>query len=215
MKIIDDLKSLAVPVDSIKLDDQNAVNHPQRNIEMIANSLKKYGQRKPIVVNKKTNIVEAGNGTLTAARMLGAKEIAAVFVTESKKNAQGFSVLDNRSAQLAKFNPNLLDIAKLFEGEEDISLGFRPDELDSMFNTEKEMKIKDNIEEMEIQPFEHHDYIVLIFKDTLSWTKVLTFFGIKKVNFSTTSKKVKIGLGRVIKGEKLLDYIDSQSGKSK
>jgi len=36
-----------------------------------------YGQRKPVVVNRRTGIIEAGNGTLEAAVSLGWSHLAA------------------------------------------------------------------------------------------------------------------------------------------
>lgn len=52
-------------------------NMVKKNIEAIKGSLAKFGQQKPIVVNK-DNVVVAGNGTLEAARQLGWKEINVV-----------------------------------------------------------------------------------------------------------------------------------------
>jgi len=83
--IIDSLKPLAVPIDSVKLDSDNARLHPEGNIAVIKRSLEAYGQRKPIVVNGDT--VEAGNGLLQAARELGWEEIAAVFVKDDPQAA--------------------------------------------------------------------------------------------------------------------------------
>lgn len=213
MVIIDGLKSLVVPIDSILEDPKNTVDHSYRNIEMIANSLREYGQRKPIVVNKKTNIVEAGNGTLQAAKMIGAKKIAAVFVNDSDKTAKGFSVMDNRSAQFAIFNKNLIDVVGLFDDTE-TSIGFLENEINSFFSEDDILPKKDDeiVENMEIQPFEHYDYIVLMFKNTLAFTNALTLFGIKKVNIALV-KKQRMGLGRVVDGEKWLNSVDIKQKK--
>lgn len=59
--------------------------------------------------------------------------------------------------------------------------------------------------EMELQPFEHYDYIVVLFRDALDWASCVERFGLKKE--ATTlrdGKHRKIGRGRVIEGSKLL-----------
>jgi hypothetical protein len=62
------LRGLAVPCDSLTLDPANARRHPAKNLEAVRASLRVYGQRKPLVVNRRTSAVEAGNGTLEAAQ---------------------------------------------------------------------------------------------------------------------------------------------------
>lgn len=66
-----DLRAIAVPIDSLIPDPGNVMLHPQRNFEATKASLATYGQRKSIVVNERTGIVEAGNGTLDAGKALG------------------------------------------------------------------------------------------------------------------------------------------------
>jgi ParB-like chromosome segregation protein Spo0J len=107
--IVESLRSLAVPIDSIDLDPANARKHPTENIEAIRASLRVYGQRKPIVVNRRTGTVEAGNGTLAAAKMLGWKYIAVVFVDDDSMTATGFAISDNRTAELAEWDQAALE----------------------------------------------------------------------------------------------------------
>src|SRR4051812_30445544 len=74
--IAEGLRGLAVDVDSLILDPANARKHPEKNLEATMASLRVYGQRKPVVVNRRNMTVEAGNGTLSVARTLGWKKIA-------------------------------------------------------------------------------------------------------------------------------------------
>src|SRR3972149_2350272 len=97
------LKSLAVPIASLNLDPANVRLHNKRNIESIKSSLVKFGQQKPIVVQKQGMIVRAGNGTLAAARELGWAEIAANVVEMDDLTATAFSIADNRTAELAEW----------------------------------------------------------------------------------------------------------------
>jgi DNA modification methylase len=98
-----------VPLADLVLDPANARKHPEDNLEAIKGSLVVYGQRKPVVVNKRTGAVEAGNGTVAAARALGWTHLAAVFVDDDSATAAGFSIADNRSAELATWDQEALD----------------------------------------------------------------------------------------------------------
>lgn len=102
MKIATALESLAVPVGAVIPDPANA--RTGHDIEGIKNSLLAYGQRTPIVVNKRTGIVLKGNGTLTAARSLGAEKIAAVFVDDDPVTATSYAIADNRIGDKSHFD---------------------------------------------------------------------------------------------------------------
>ena len=69
--IEEDLRPLAVAIDGLLFDERQVRKHGTRSIAEIKRSLKKHGQKKPIVVHAATNQVKAGNGTLTAAKELG------------------------------------------------------------------------------------------------------------------------------------------------
>ncbi len=118
-----------VKTDDLTLDPNNARKHNARNIEVIANSLKSFGQRKPIVVTR-DNIVVAGNGTLEAARSLGWEFISVARVPDEWSHEQviAYALTDNRSAELAEWDANvladqLLDISTLFDTQD---FGFNP-----------------------------------------------------------------------------------------
>lgn len=98
------LQHLAVLCDTLVYDSQNARRHPEGNLTAIKGSLSRYGQQKPIVVRKGSNIVLAGNGTLQAARELKWQWIAAVVVEMDDISAMGFAIADNRTAELAEWD---------------------------------------------------------------------------------------------------------------
>lgn len=109
--IIEQLKLFAVKIDSVKADERNARLHPAPNLEAIKHSLEHYGQRKPIVVNGETGIIEAGNGLWEAATSLGWDKIAVVKVADDAETATGYAIMDNQSALLADWNyPVLKDL---------------------------------------------------------------------------------------------------------
>ena len=109
LHIAEPLRPLAVPCDGLVLDPANARKHGAPNLEAIKRSLAVYGQRKPIVANRRTKTVIAGNGTLEAARALGRTRIAVVFTDDDPMTAAGFAIADNRTAELAEWDAEALD----------------------------------------------------------------------------------------------------------
>jgi DNA modification methylase len=135
--ILEALLSLSVNIDSIKQDPKNARKHPDRNLETIKKSLSAFGQRKPVVVNRNTGHIEAGNGLWQAAKALGWSEIAVAFVNDASEVAQAYGIMDNQSALLAEWDlPNLKDLLQgLDDGETDMSLtGFTTEEIENLMN---------------------------------------------------------------------------------
>lgn len=96
-------------ISSLKLDPNNARTHDNTNLEAIAGSLTQFGQRKPIVISH-DNTVVAGNGTVTAAKTLGWEDIQAVRVPADwdADRIKAFALADNRTAELASWNPEVL-----------------------------------------------------------------------------------------------------------
>jgi ParB-like chromosome segregation protein Spo0J len=91
--------------------------NPRRgDIQAIAESLSFHGQFKPIVVNKKNNVILAGNHTFKAAKKLGWKQISAVYVDVDPVEARRIMLADNRINDLASYNEGLLEtILKTFD----------------------------------------------------------------------------------------------------
>ena len=112
------LKIETVSVEGLSFDPSNARKHSDNNLSAIAESLKQFGQRKPIVVTA-DNVVVAGNGTLEAARFLGWPKIDVVRAPAdwSDDQVKAFALADNRSAELAEWNPEVLS-AQLLELDE-------------------------------------------------------------------------------------------------
>ena len=103
------LKIESVPVEDLLLDPSNARKHSVENLSAISESLKAFGQRKPIVVTG-DNVVVAGNGTLQAAKSLGISSVDIVRVPKSwsADQVKAFALADNRTAELAEWDKTVL-----------------------------------------------------------------------------------------------------------
>jgi hypothetical protein len=90
-------------------DPQNARQHDDKNLKAIMGSLKEFGQRKPIVITE-AGVIVAGNGTVEAAKRLGWLDIEVVRVPADWTDAQvkAFAIADNRTAELANWNQEVL-----------------------------------------------------------------------------------------------------------
>jgi len=116
-------------------DLANARQHNERNLQAICDSLSRFKQRKPIIVQREGLIVRAGNGTLMAAKRLGWTHIAAVVVDENNIDAAAFAIADNRTAELATWNKDALASTLDALSKESIDLGglgWSPGEIKSL-----------------------------------------------------------------------------------
>lgn len=132
-----DLAPLLVPCAQLTLDPANARRHPERNRAAVQASLRTYGQRKPIVVRRQGMVVEAGNGTLDAARALGWTHIAALLVDDDPVTATGYAIADNRTAELAEWDQDILASLLSTLASEDVevsALGFSDDEMRALLD---------------------------------------------------------------------------------
>jgi hypothetical protein len=108
--ITPDLQSLACLVTDVVKDPSNLRVHGAKSIESVRGSLAKFTQRKPIVVNRRTKVVEAGNGTLEATVANGHEHIAVVWVDDDPLTATAFAIADNRTAELSSWDAPALKL---------------------------------------------------------------------------------------------------------
>jgi len=106
--IAEGLRPLAVPIGKVKANPRNVRLHAEADIEGTAASLREFGQRKPIVAHRKTRLVLAGNARLEAAKRLGWEHVAVVWVADDPSGAEAYAIADNRTAELADWDAELL-----------------------------------------------------------------------------------------------------------
>lgn len=106
--IAEPLRSLAVGIRAITPDPKNARRHDEANLRAIHTSLKRFGQLQPLVVNHETGLILAGNARYAVAKQLGWTHVAVVYVKHDAREATGFALADNRTAELATWDDTLL-----------------------------------------------------------------------------------------------------------
>jgi hypothetical protein len=124
-------------------------NNPRKgNVDLIAESLSKYGQYKPITVSKQTGEILAGNHTFRAAKKLGWAEIDVVYVDVDNVTAAKIVAIDNRASDMGEYDKqvlaDLLDSMNNLDGS-----GYTFDEYDDL---------KAEIQEASMPELEHKTY---------------------------------------------------------
>ena len=126
-----------VPIGAVTPYPQNPRKNDQA-IEKVAASIKEFGFRQPIVVDRDM-VVVVGDTRLKAARSLGLAEVP-VHVAEnlSPEQCRAYRIMDNRSNEEAEWDMERLEkeLVGLKEQDFDLSLtGFEYDELATKFES--------------------------------------------------------------------------------
>lgn len=156
-------ESLYIDIDLLQEDPSNVRKHGQKNLDAIRGSLKKFGQRKPLVITK-DNIVLAGNGTLSVMKGLGYKKVWVNRTDLEGSDAVGYSIADNRTGELAEWDTSALDktLDSLKSEDFDLSdIGF-----DVPVDNDEETNVSYDDPSIplsrELSPYS--DYVMLVFK---------------------------------------------------
>lgn len=101
-------------VKMIKIDDLKPYeNNPRFNddaVEYVANSIKKFGFKVPMVIDK-NNVIVAGHTRYKASMELGLKEVPCIVADDlSEKQIKAFRLADNKVSEKASWNYDLLDL---------------------------------------------------------------------------------------------------------
>lgn len=132
-------------VKDLRPDPQNARSHPERNVGMIADSLREVGAARSIVLDEH-NVVLAGNGLIEGAKAAGITKVKVIdadgdtIIAVRRSNLTPeqktrLALFDNRSAEMAEWNPDVL--RELAEGGTVLADLFSSDELGALLATEE------------------------------------------------------------------------------
>ena len=123
-------------INNLKSDHKNARKRTDRSAALIAESLKRYGAARSIVIDEDNRIL-AGNGTVEGAKKAGINkvriieaegdELIAVRRTGlSEDEKVGLAIADNRSSDLSEWDNEML---RQLSEEHDLTPWFEDDEL--------------------------------------------------------------------------------------
>lgn len=126
-----------VSVADLKPYARNARTHTQRQVDQIAESIRRFSFTNPLIVDPDMNMI-AGHGRLEAAKAIGMTELPVMVVSGlSKTETRALIIADNKIALNAGWDDDMLksELADLIGDGFDIDItGFDIDELDDMFD---------------------------------------------------------------------------------
>jgi len=145
-------------INTIKPYEKNPRKLKDSAIEKVAMSLKEYGFRQPIVVDK-DRIIVVGHTRYRASKKLGLKEVPITIadnLTPEKINA--YRIADNRTAEESEWDYKLLqeEFSNLVDEKFNLELtGFNEDELKKYLAMEEDFEVDlPEINDEDKQPFQ-------------------------------------------------------------
>ena len=135
------MKRSSVRVSDLRPDPKNARRHPERNLAVIAGSLKDVGAARSIVIDER-NVILAGNGVCEAAPLAGIERVRVVEadgdeiiavrrtgLTNTQKTQ--LALADNRAGELSEWNPDA--VKSIADSGVDLSSMWTLEELRTVF----------------------------------------------------------------------------------
>jgi len=124
------------PIDLLIPYAKNARVHDDAQIAQLAGSIKEFGFKNPILIDKNNGII-AGHGRVMAARKLGLSEVPTILLDHlNETQRKAYILADNRIAINSTWDNEMLSL-ELSDIKDDINLGmlgFNVDELDALLN---------------------------------------------------------------------------------
>jgi hypothetical protein len=183
-------------------------NNPRKNdkaVEYVANSIREFGFKVPIVIDK-DYVVVSGHTRLKASKLLGLEEVPCIIADDlNEEQIKAFRLADNKVGEIAEWNTELLkeELNELFRDFDMNRFGF-PVQIEDIEIDDLEPE-----EEISAELGEANNYVVLEFFTEDEWDKAQKVLGLKKVCTNRANKKVRQkGIGRVIKGKEWIEKLE-------
>ena len=143
-------------INSIKPYENNPRKLSEKAIETVAMSLKEYGFRQPIVVDK-DRIIVVGHTRFRASKKLGFKEVPITIADNlTTEQINAYRIADNRTAEESEWDSELLkmEIKELDLKDFNLNLlGFNEDQLnDILFEEKQGLTDEDEVPETPEEP---------------------------------------------------------------
>src|SRR3990167_3986949 len=102
------MKIIELKISELKEYQKNARSHPQKQIDLLAKNIKKFGFTTPVLIDENNNII-AGHGRLYALKQLNEDKVPCVRIEGlTEKEVKALRLADNKLAELAEWNMNLV-----------------------------------------------------------------------------------------------------------
>ena len=138
-------KTRPMNIDELLPYQRNQKDHPEEQVRNLANSLRRFGWRQPVVIDER-NVIVIGHGRVLGAKMLGLTEVPVVSATDlTEDEIRELRIIDNKLNESA-WNKYLdEDVQELnFEGFD--SLDFDTLEMSEGNSDDEELPEEDNFD---------------------------------------------------------------------
>ena len=211
---MNEMKKMMIVYKKVKdiIPYENNPRHNDEAVDYVANSIKEFGFRVPIIIDK-DNVIVTGHTRLKASKKLGLEEVPCIYADDlTEDQIKAFRIADNKVSEFASWDLEKLDL-ELGEIDLDMSMFGILDDNDDDEVIQLEEKEKEEIEFTEVLG-EEHNYIVLYFDNDVDWLQAESIFDIKpKKSLSTrkdetiTNSMERVSVGRVLNGAKALERL--------
>lgn len=136
----------SVPIANVYPYKGNPRKIPAQAVSAVANSIREFGFRVPIVVDPK-GVIICGHARLAAAKKLGLEKVPVHVANLSETKARAYRLADNRTNEISSFDVELLslEVKELeIEGIELTQFGFREAELKKLAGDDLDQDLIDN-----------------------------------------------------------------------
>ena len=185
--------------------------HNDGAVEAVANSIREFGFKVPVVIDK-DGVIVCGHTRVKAAKKLGIDEVPCILADDlSEEQVRAFRLADNKTSELSEWDETLLamEMDDIFNIDlEQFGFDLSTEEIE-----EEAVKMKPEVEFTEVLG-EENNYLVLKFNTEVDWLQALSVFDIKQVKAlptrkdgKVTEKMMRIGVGRVLDGAAALDKL--------
>lgn len=164
-------------------------NNPRKNddaVQYVANSIKEFGFRNPIIIGK-DNVIAAGHTRLKAAISLGMTEVPCIMaddLTEEQLNA--FRIADNKTGEKASWDNGKLklEIQDVLDGFDMTEFGFGEFELTMLVEDFEPEPYDDELIEKYSENENRHIFknrVIIVYKDEET-EKLKELLGVEEIN---------------------------------
>jgi hypothetical protein len=210
------IKTYEITMMEISALEENELNPrtiAPTNFMALRESLNEHGNLGVILYNKRTGHVVSGNQRLKVLRAAGETQAPTIVLDIDQEEEIGIMIQMNNEQSMGSWVG-----AKVLE-QIDMLKQKRPELYDKLnllhlraqivkdMPKEPHLALEQSVPEMEIMPYEHWDYLMLVFKDSRDWVSALEFFGVKKAQYSCPKGQKKTGLARVMDGARIMEML--------
>ena len=133
------------PIDELKAYDNNPRHIPEEAVKAVANSIREFGFKVPVIIDK-DKVIVAGHARILAAHELGLQKIPCIVADDlTPEQIKAFRLADNKTCELSGWDLDRLgiELEELAAIDIDMSqFGFEADEILSDFEEADRPQVK-------------------------------------------------------------------------